>query len=180
MFLNIYEFTADDLDANRRGVITAGQKAWLQSIARGVVKSSRATVPIALVFTLCGLCLILGLALQNDSTRRVFFSGANLPITLAVVLPGVAAFLVLALFVSQRQAEGLLNAQLQTAQGTAVLEQDTSPESGTTSYRLALGKKKIAFGDDPGGLFTAGNAYRVHYIKSGAFELILSYEELAK
>lgn len=177
MFGNIYEFTDDDLRSNRRGFITTGQKAWLDTIARGVVKASRHSFPIGILFALFGICVILALYLQNGSTRAVLFSGPDIFISLIAVILAVILLLALGLFIARRQAGNLQNAQLQSVQGMASSHQDYSPSSGITTYHLRIGKKKISFGDDPSSLFKEGKTYRLYYCKAGVYELILSYEQ---
>jgi hypothetical protein len=178
MFGNIFEFSGEDLRSNQRGFITPGQKAWLESIARGVVKASRRSFPIGILFALFGICIILALFLQNGETRAVLFSGPNIFIALIAVILAVTLLLVLGIFIARRQAEYLQNAQLQSVQGTVSSYQDYSPNSGITAYHLLIGKKKISFGDDPISLFKEGKIYRVYYCKTGVYELILSYEQL--
>jgi hypothetical protein len=178
MLLNIYEFTQEDLKANQNGSISAGQNAWLQSIARGVVKSSRRTFPIGIAFALFGACLILAMFLQNESTRALLFSGPDVFIGLIVALIAVTGLLGLAIFISRRNAKKLQSAQLQSIQGEVSIDQNYSSESGLTSYYLKIGKKKFAFGDDPSSVFKEGGKYRLYYFKAGAYEMILSYDEL--
>jgi len=178
MFLNIYNFTAEDLKSNQRGFITAGQKAWLESIARGVVRSSRANFPIGIGFALFGVCLILAMFLQNESTRALLFSGPDLFIVLIISLLAVTGLMGLGIFIARRNAKKLRSPQLQSIQGKVSFDQDSSSESGLTSYYLKIGKKKFSFGDDPSGVFKEGGKYRLYYFKAGAYEMILSYEEL--
>jgi lipid-A-disaccharide synthase-like uncharacterized protein len=178
LFGNIYEFTDQDLKSNQRGFITPGQKAWLESIARGVEKASRRSFPIGIVFSLFGICLILALFLQNGDTRALLFSGPGIFIALIAVILVVVMLLALGLFVATRQANYLQNAQLQSVQGAVSSHEDYSPNSGVTSYHLLIGQKRISFGDNPGSLFKEGKLYRVYYCKAGVYEMILSYEQL--
>ena len=178
MLLNIYEFTQEDLQSNQRGFITPGQKGWLESLARGVVKSSRANFPIGIAFALFGVCLILAMFLQNEDTRALLFSGPGVFIALIASLVAVTGLLGLGIFIARHNAKKLQNVQLQSIQGEVSIDQDFSSSSGLTSYYLKIGKKKFAFGDDPSGVFKEGGKYRLYYFKAGAYEMILSYEEL--
>ena len=183
MFLNIYEFTEKDLKSNHHGFITQGQKAWLQNMAVGVVRSSHSMVRVGLGFTLFGTCLILVLFLQNDETRKTLFSTINTPagqIAIIGSLLAIVALLTLGIFLNRRQAERLMNAQLLSVEGAVSFEEVTSPTNTITSYHLLVGKEKILFGDDPAGLFMEGKEYRIHFIRAGAYELVLSYDELNK
>jgi hypothetical protein len=178
MFLNIYEFTREDLKSNKHGFITAGQKAWLESMASGVVRSARGNFPIGIGFALFGVCLILALFLQNEDTRALLFSGPDLFIVLILALLAVTGMMSLGIFISKRQAEKLLNAQLKSVQGVVSFDQSYSSSSSTTTYYLEFGKTRLAFGDDPSSLFKEGEKYRVFYCKAGVFEMILSYEQM--
>lgn len=178
MHLNIYEFTEEDLKSNKRGFITPGQKAWLESMASGVVRSSRGNFPIGIGFALFGICLILALFLQNEDTRALLFSGPDLFIVLTISLLAVTGLMSLGLFISKRQAEHLLNAQLKSVQGAVSFDRSYSSKSSLTTYYLVFGKTRLAFGDNPSSLFKEGGKYRVYYCKSGVYELILSYEQM--
>ncbi|HEX2696854.1 MAG TPA: hypothetical protein VHM28_04050 [Anaerolineales bacterium] len=178
MFLNIYEFGGEDLKSNQRGFITAGQKAWLESIASGVVKSSQAGFPIGIFFALLGTGILLALYLQNPETRAVLFSGPDVFIALILTLLAVTGMLSLGLFIARRQAESLSNAQLKSVQGKVSFDQESSARNGSATYFLVIGKKKIPFGDDPGSLFKEGQEYKIFYCKAGVYELILSFEQV--
>jgi hypothetical protein len=56
--------------------------------------------------------------------------------------------------------------------------QDSSGDSGITSYYVFIGKKRFTFGDDMSGVFKEGEKYKVYYCKSGVYEFVMSYEPL--
>ena len=116
--------------------------------------------------------------LQNESMRALLFSGPDVFIGLIATLIAVIRLLGLGIFISRRQAKKLQSAQLQSIQGEVTIDQSYSTESGLTSYYLKIGKKRFVFGDDPSGVFKEGGNYRLYYFKAGAYEMILSYEEL--
>lgn len=70
----MFEFTKDDLKANQRGPLTQGQRDYLKMIGEGGVRVQRMNTKIAVGFMFLGLCIILGMYLQNESTRAALFS----------------------------------------------------------------------------------------------------------
>ena len=70
----MFEFTEDDLRSNQRGFLTQGQRDYLKMIGEGGVRVQRWNIKIAVGFMFFGLCLILAMYLQNESTRAALFS----------------------------------------------------------------------------------------------------------
>ena len=174
----MFEFTAEDLKANKRGQLSPGQKEWLKGIARGARSSSWTNSFIAIGFVFLGLCIVLGLSLQNERSSAALFSDPRNLIVLIGSMPLIAGILTLAIFLNHRNANRLENSVLSSASGTVRLDHDSSGESGITSYYVFVGKKRFTFGDEMTGVFKEGEKYKVYYCKSGMYEFVMSYEQV--
>jgi hypothetical protein len=174
----MFEFTAEDLKANKRGQLSRSQNEWLKSIARGTRSFSWMNSFIAMGFVFLGLCIVLGLSLQNERSRATLLSDPMNLIVLIGSVPLILGILALAIFLNHRSANRLENSVLSTASGTVRLDHDSSGESGITSYYVFEGKKRFNFGDEMSAVFKEGEKYKVYYCKSGMYEFVMSYEQL--
>jgi hypothetical protein len=174
----MYEFTEDDLKANKRGQLSASQRDWLKGVGQGGVRMQGFNVWIAIGFLFLGLCLILAMFLQNEDTRAALFANPLnfwiFPILIVVVL----GILGLSLLLARWNANKLGNAALSSASGNVRLDYDSSGESGITTYYVIVGRKKFKFADDMSRTFKEGEKYRVYYCKAGFHEFVMSYEKL--
>ncbi len=175
--LSLFDFTPEDLRLNRGGYLSQRQRSRLQSTAGGIVKVSRSGAVIALVFVLFGLCMILAMYLQNASTRAALFSSPLNLLMLAGAVLLVLVIVVVALYWTRRQTSNLAQARLEAAEGPVRLEQSFSVESGLTSHYVFVGNQRFAFAEDMSGIFHEGKNYRVYYVKSGPYQMIMSLEE---
>lgn len=174
----MYEFTEDDLKYNKRGQLSPSQQEWLKGIARGTRSFSRRSAFIAIGFTLLGLCIMFALYLQNERSRAVLFSDPMNLLVLAGVVPLVILILAAAIFFNYRTANKLDKAVLSSVSGPIRFDQDSSGESGLTTYYIIVGKKKFKFGDDMSGGFKEGEKYKFYYTTAGVYEFVMSYESL--
>ena len=65
----MFEFTEEDLNANKRGQLSPSQKQWLKGIAQGTRSFSWTGLFITMGFAFLGICIVLGLSLQNERAR---------------------------------------------------------------------------------------------------------------
>jgi hypothetical protein len=174
--LSIFEFTPDDLRSNQRGYLTDRQRGWLRSTGQGIQSCSISSAVVALGFVLLGLTITLGLYLSNEDSRRAVFSNPMSLLGLAAAgAIGVGA-IGLSILLARRQAANVTRADLRRVQGTVRLDQDYSPRSSLTSYHVFVGDQKFTFGDDVSSIFREGQRYTIYYCKSGAYQLIMSFE----
>jgi uncharacterized membrane protein (UPF0136 family) len=176
--LSIFDFTPEDLQANRNGYISRRQRENLQRTAGGIVRTSRSNSRIALIFVFFGLALILAMYLQNESSRAALFSS---PLNLAMLAGAIVLVMLILAFamgLTRRQTTALAAAQLQKAEGAIRLQQSFSPESAITSYYVFVGDQRFAFSEDMSSTFSEGRNYRVYFVHSGPYRLILSLEKL--
>jgi hypothetical protein len=174
----MFEFTEEDLKANKRGQPSTSQREWLKSIARGTRSFSWTNSFIAMGFVFLGLCIVLGLSLQNERSRAALFSDPMNLIVLIGIVPLILGILALVIFLNYRNANKLENAVLSTASGAIRFDEDSSGESGITTYYVVAGKKKFKFADDMSRTFKEGEKYRFYYCKAGLYEFVMSYEQL--
>lgn len=174
----MFEFTEEDLKANQRGRLSPGQREWLKGVGQGGVRVQGFNVWIAVGFMFFGLCLILVLFLQNEDSRAALFSNRmNLLVFPAIVII-VTTILALSMFLARWQANKLERAMLTSASGTIRFDQDSSGESGITTYYVMVGRKKFKFADDMSRTFKEGEKYTFYYCKAGFYEFVMSYERM--
>jgi cadmium resistance protein CadD (predicted permease) len=118
----MFEFNEDDLKANKRGQLSSRQKDWLKMVARGVRSFSWRNAFISIGFTFLGLCIVLGLSLQNESSRAALFSSPMNLIVLIGMVPLILGILALILFLNYRNANKLENSVLSSASGAVRLD----------------------------------------------------------
>ena len=176
--MGIFEFTEEDLRSNQRGFISPQQKEWINILARGIRRSSKNGAWIVTGFLFFGLCLILVLFLQNESTRKLLFSNLVIFIALSITALMVFSIIALSIFLAHRQADKLREAEVHIAEGIIRLDQSYSSTSAFTSYYVFVGKKRFAFAEDMAHVFPEGTIFRLFYCKAGAMELILSFERI--
>jgi hypothetical protein len=174
----MFEFTEEDLKINKRGQLSKSQTDWLKSIARGTRSSSWTNSFIAIGFAFLGLCIVLGLSLQNERARAALFSDPMNLIVLIGMVPLILGILALAIFLNYRNANKLENSVLSSATGNVRFDQDYSSNSNITSYYVFVGKKRFTFGDDMSRSFKDGEKYKFYYCKAGTYEFVMSYESI--
>jgi hypothetical protein len=174
----IYEFTEEDLKSNQRGFLTKGQCEWLKMVGEGGVKLQRWNIKIAVGFMLLGLCITLGLYLQNEDTRAALFANPINLLVFPAIIVVVTLVLAFSIWLARRIAERLKNAQLQVAQGKIRLDQQYNSGAAFTSYYVYVGRKKFGFTEKMSSVFNESEKYKVYYCKASAYELIMSYEKL--
>jgi hypothetical protein len=176
--LGIFEFTAEDLRTNERGQMTPRQQGWLRSMGRGIQSCSVASAPIALLFVMLGLGIMLALYLQNEDTRATLFANPQILLVLAGTGVIAVAAIGFSVFLARRQASAITRAGLMMVQGPVRLDRSFSPGSGITSYHVLIGDQKFSYTDDMSDTFHEGTTYRVFFCKSGPYKLIMSFQEL--
>jgi hypothetical protein len=174
----MFEFNEEDLKANKRGQLSPRQKEWLKIVARGARSFSWKGAVIIVVFMCLGLSLILALFLQNEDSRAALFSNpANLIIFPVIVLV-ILGVTVLSIALAYWNARRLETATLLSVTGNIRFDEDSSGESGITSYYVFVGKKRFTFGSDMSRTFKEGGKYKFYYCKPGMYEFVMSYEKI--
>ena len=176
----MFEFTEDDLKANKRGQLSQSQRDWLKMVGKGGVRLQSFNVWLAIGFMFLGLCLILALFLQNEDSRAALFANPLNLWIFPILIVIVVGILVLSLLLARWNENKLQNAALSSASGKVRFDRDSSGESGITTYYVIIGKKKFKFGDDMSGAFKEGEKYKFYYCKAGFYEFVMSYERMEK
>lgn len=172
----MFEFTEDDLRSNQRGFLTQGQREYLKTIGEGGVRVQKGNMKFAIFFMFLGLCITLGLYLQNEDSRAALFSNPMNILIFPAIIVIVGLVLTFSIWLARRISEMLKNAELKTAEGKIRLDSHFNSGAGFTSYYVYVGKKRFGFTDDMSHTFKEGEKYRVYYVKASAYELIMSYE----
>jgi hypothetical protein len=174
----MFEFTAEDLAANKRGQLSPGQKEWLKMIGKGGVRMQGFNVWIAIGFMFLGLCITLGLYLSNEDSRAALFSNPlNISIFPSIIL-FVVGILVLSILLARWNADKLQNAAISSVSGNVRFDYDPSGQSGITTHFVIVGRKKFKFADDMSYVVKEGEKYRFYYCKAGFYEFVLSFEQI--
>jgi hypothetical protein len=174
----MFEFTAEDLAANKHGQLSPGQQEWLTMIGKGGVRVQGCNVWIAIGFMILGLGITLGLYLSNEDSRAALFSNPLNLLIFPVIILVVVGILVLSILLARWNANKLKNAVLSSASGNVRFDHDSSGESGITTHLVIVGRKKFKFADDMSHVFKEGEKYRFYYCKVGMYEFVMSYERV--
>ena len=137
----MFDFTAEDLKFNQRGQLSAQQREWLKNVAHGARSFSWTGARVTIGFASLGICMILGLSLQNEDTRAAFSDPMYL-IVFPIIVFVVGAVVVLSIALAYWNAHRLENAILLSVTGNTRLEENNSSKGGTTYYGLC-GEKTI-------------------------------------
>jgi len=172
----MFEFNAEDLNANQRGQFSPRQKEWLKMVARGARSFSWKGAAIIVGFMFLGLCIILALYLQNEDSRTALFSNpANILMFPAIVVV-ILGIIVLSIALAYWNAKRLENATLLSVIGNIRFDRSYSSNSNTTSYYVFVGKKRFTFADDMSHALNESHKYRFYYCKPGMYEFVMSFE----
>lgn len=138
MNLNLFEFSEEDIQTNRSGRVSAAQKKWLAGMGQGVWRMSKFNAWIGLGFLLFGSCLIFGLWMSNEDSRRAFFSNPVNLFVLAVTTGVVIGILGVSLFFAGRLANRL-SPPLQATEGWVRVEEASAGNAGGPYYQVYVG-----------------------------------------
>ena len=176
--LSMLEFTEEDLRSNKRGFLSASQKATLKDYAEGMRRTQSGGLWVVIFFLFLGLCIILGMSLSNESSRAALFASPFNVIALAMTVPVVLGIFALSIWAAYRRADRLTNAELKSIEGVARLDESHDDGVGSTYY-VIIGKVKLPIPEESSGsVFQEGKRYRIFYCETSMFKYILSFEKL--
>jgi hypothetical protein len=174
--MSTFEFTEEDLKSNKRGFLSASQKAMLKGYAEGMRRTQRGGLWVVIFFLFLGLCIILGMSLSNESTRRALFSSPFNLIALAMTVPVVLGIFGLSIWAAYRRADRLANAELKSVEGIARLDETHDSDVGS-AYYVIVNKVKLPIPEESSGsIFQGGKKYRIFYCEVSMLKFILSFE----
>jgi hypothetical protein len=173
-----FEFTEEDLKSNKHGFLSASQKAILNGFAEGTRRTQRGGLWVVIFFLFLGLCIILGMSLSNESTRRALFSSPFNLIALAMTIPVVLGIFGLSIWAAYRRADRLESAELKSVEGMARLDENHDSDVGSTYY-VIINKVKLPIPEEASGsVFQEGKRYRIFYCHVSMLKFILSFESM--
>jgi hypothetical protein len=183
MLLPALGFTAEDLDANRQGVLTERQRAQVDTLHRqGGIAVLVAGVIIVLTFAAIG-SYVLFLAPTGEALRR----GPMGPM-IPLVLGGAVLLVLASLAGSVRRQRSLRAGRVSAVEGKAKLRSRQvsgamAAVAEATGADLRASTIKVAgtkFHVDEATVqaFKEGALYRIYYVKNAPIHLILSAEAL--
>ena len=179
-----FDFTPEDLDANRRGIISEHQRQQLIGMGRGMSKFTDQSVRWLFLFVVVAGGLILAMQFSSAGSSSALLSD---PFSLAILFGSVCVVvpLVIALvyFFNKRTDAAVFNSAngpLLSDEGIAKITNGYG-KYGTQYKIVRIGKKEYIALRPYASLFKAGQNYRIYYVKAGALpEMILSIDELEK
>src|SRR5574339_478759 len=122
----MFEFSDEDLTANKGGQLSRGQREWLEMIGKGVISLQGFNVWIAIGFMVLGLSIMLGLFLQNEDSRAALFANPLNLLVFPIIIFVVVGILLLSLLLARWNANKLQTAVLSSASGNVRFDQDSS------------------------------------------------------
>ena len=174
----MFEFTEDDLKANKRGQLSPRQREWLKMVGKGGIRLQGFNVWIAVGFMFLGLCITLGLYLSNEDSRAALFANPSNLLIFPIAIVVIVGILVLSMVLARWNANKLQRAVLSSVSGSVRFDRDYSSESNIATYYVIVGRKKFKFGDDMSRAFQEGEKYKFYYCKAGFYEFVMSYEQV--
>jgi hypothetical protein len=172
-----FDFTEEELQLNKKGILSSKQKGVLKSMAGSMRSSWRSGVWVILFFLGLGTCIMSATFLQGMDMEKLRTRGPQLLIGLCFAVFAVFAITAFGIFTSYRQAAKLESASVLVAEGVISHGRDYSANSGITSHYVYFGKKRFSFPNDMTRTFSKGSMYRIYYCKVGQIELIMSFEK---
>ncbi len=173
-----FDFTEEEVQLNRKGLLSAKQKQVLHAMAYSIRSSSKSGLWIVLFFLALGTCIIGAVAYLGKDARN--FQTVGLQTLAGLCFSVVAALTIysLSIFFSYRRAAKIEVAPLLSAEGLISHGSDYAPSAGFRSYYVYFGKKRFSFPDEMERTFPEGSTFRIYYCKVGQIELIMSFEKL--
>lgn len=171
-----FDFTQEELQLNKKGILSSRQKGVLKAMAHSIRSSSKSGVWVILGFMVLGLGIIIPLNLQGLNARNLPILGPQLVAGLCFTVFAILTVIALSLFISRRQAAKWEVAQALSAEGAISHDSDYSSSGSFRTYYVYFGKKRFSFPDDMSRVFPEGSRFRIYYCKVGQIELIMSYE----
>jgi hypothetical protein len=176
--MSTFEFTEEDLKSNKRGFFSTSQKAMLKGYAEGMRRTQKGGMWVVIFFLFLGLCIILGMSLSNESSRKALFSSPFKLIALGMTVPVVLGIFALSIWAAYRRADRLVNAELKSVEGVARLDETHDSEVGS-AYYVIINKVKLAIPEESSGsIFQEGKRYRIFYCHVSMLKFILSFEKI--
>ena len=174
-----FDFTEEEVQLNKKGILSQRQKGVLKAMARGIRGSSKSGVWLILGFMVLGLSIIIPLNLQGLNERSLPVLGPQLVAGLCFTVFAIFAVIALSLFTSRRQAAKLEVAPVLSAEGVISHDSDYSSSGSFRTYYVYFGKKRFSFPDEMERVFPEGSTFRIYYCKVGQIELIMSFERIS-
>ena len=173
----MFEFSQEDLKFNQRGQLSPNQKAWLKNVARGTLSFSWTGAVVIIAFALLGICITLGVALQNEDSRAAL-SDPRFLIIFPIIVVVIFGIIVLSIGLAYWNANRLENATLLAVTGNIRFDESYSSKSNIRSYYVFVGKKRFTFGEDMSYTIKEGAMYKFYYCKPGMYEFVMSFEKM--
>ncbi len=181
-----FDFTPDDLEANRRGIISEHQRQQLISMGHGLNKFTGKTIIWLFLFLILASGLILVVLFSSAGSPSAFLSEFFLdPFGMTIQVGSICAIAplatVLIYFLHRWNALAVLHSAkgpLLSSEGIASITNGYT-RTGTQYKIVRIGKKEYINLRPYASLFKSGQGYRIYYVKGGALRgMVLSIEEL--
>lgn len=183
-----FDFTPDDLEANRRGIISEHQRQQLTSMGRGLNKFTGKSIVWLFLFLILASGLILAVLFSSAGSPSAllaeFFSDPfGMAIQVGIICAIAPLVTALVYFLCRWNESAVLHSvdgPLLSDEGVAKITNGYS-RTGTQFKIVQIGKKEYINLRPYASLFKSGQSYRIYYVKAGALrEMVLSIEELEK
>ena len=174
-----FEFTAEEVQLNRRGILSDRQKQVQKAMSGGMRGSSRTGLWVILGFSVLGLCIIVPMNMQMLNEQNIQALGPQIFAGLCFAVFAIFAVAIFMFFNTRRVAAKIENAPVLSAEGVISHGSDYAPSAGFRSYYVYFGKKRFSFPDDMSRTFPEGATFRIYYCKVGQIELIMSFERIS-
>jgi len=174
-----FNFTAEDLESNQKGLISERQEKMLRRMGKNLTSYSKFGIKFMIGFVVVMFGIFFAIIASNDSMRKATFGDTSSLTILLVVIPIPILIMVVFYFRSKKQRVKYEKARLMMAEGRAEVNKKSSySRYGPNFYwELKVGKFKLNLLDEHAALFNDGAIYRIYYVQVGRLPSIMSIEE---
>lgn len=173
-----FDFTDEELQLNKKGLLSEKQKQVLKAMAYSIRRSSISGLWFMLFFLALGTCITGAVTLSARDSRNFQIVGLQTVAALCFAVVAGLTIYSISIFFSYRRAAKWEVAPLLSAEGIISHGSDYSSNSGLRSYYVYFGKQRFSFPDEMNRTFPEGSTFRIYYCKVGQIELIMSFERL--
>jgi hypothetical protein len=174
-----FDFTDEEIQLNKKGLLSEKQKQVLHAMAYSIRSSSKSGLWLVLFFLALGIGINGAVFLQGMDARRLQTLGLQMLAGWCFAIVAVLTIYSLSIFFSYRRAAKIEVAPVLSAEGIISHGSDYSPSAGFRSYYVYFGKKRFSFPNEMNRTFPEGSTFRIYYCKVGQIELIMSFERLS-
>jgi hypothetical protein len=171
--MDVFNFTAEDLAANRGGVVTPRQLEQLRTTQRN--SATLILIVIGVMVAFIGAYLVL--SPQGKELRAIVTQNPTIAL---VGIGGTLFFYLLMLLVAARQTRSMTGGKAQNTSGKLkMVGRAMQGLDGTAYQRIKIGRRNFVITTQQASVMSPGANYSVYFTGGGQMAKIISLEQAA-